>query len=101
MVIKLDLKKAYDRIEWAFIRDTLTKLCSPENLIDVIMLCVTFASFRILWNGETTKEFKPTRGLRQRDFLSPYLFVLYHEKLGHLIEEKVMLGLWKSISLNR
>lgn len=92
MMVKLDLEKAYDRLEWSFIKDTLMKLSIPPNLIGVIMLCVPSTSFRVLWNGKVTEEFKATQGLKQGDPLSPYLFVLCLERLGHLIEEKVGLG---------
>lgn len=83
MIIKLDLEKAYDRIEWSFVRDTLQDVGLPGNLIGAIMKCVTSGTCRLLWNGEETKTFKPSRRLRQGDPLSSFLFVLCLERFSH------------------
>ncbi|KAF7834640.1 putative ribonuclease H protein At1g65750 family [Senna tora] len=50
---------------------------------------------RILWNGNQTEEFLPTRGIRQGDPLSPYIFVLCIEKLSHIIQDMVEDNRWK------
>lgn len=65
------------------------------------MLCISLAKFQIIWNGETTTAFTSSRGLRQGDPISPYLFVLCLERLGHMIEEKVEEGRWNPVSLSR
>lgn len=65
------------------------------------MECVSGPSMSILWNGEKTESFKPLRGLRQGDLLSPYLFVLCMERLCHLIDEAVEDKKWKPIRLSR
>jgi len=67
MAIKLDLEKAYDRLNWSFIRNTLLELRLPQVMVDVIMLCITSCSMRILWNGEPTDCLHPSRGTRQGD----------------------------------
>jgi len=63
MAIKLDLEKAYDRLRWDFINDTLTKMRLLDRLIQVIMNCVSSCTLNILWNGEPTETFQPTRGI--------------------------------------
>ena len=97
MAIKLDLEKAYDKLKWPFIRETLMKARLPQLLVEVIMNYVTLTSFNILWHGEKTESFKPTRGVRQGDPLSPYLFVLCVDRLNHIIKEAVSNGDWKPI----
>ncbi|MCH86708.1 RNA-directed DNA polymerase (Reverse transcriptase), partial [Trifolium medium] len=73
MIIKLDLEKAYDRLEWNFIEDTLMKLQLPHQLISLIMKCISPNSLSLNWNGSITDSFKSSRGLRQGDPISPYL----------------------------
>ncbi|KAG7543761.1 Ribonuclease H-like superfamily [Arabidopsis thaliana x Arabidopsis arenosa] len=101
MLLKLDLEKAYDRIRWDFLEDTLTAARFPEKWVSWIMSCVTGPSMSLLWNGEKSDSFKPLRGLRQGDPLSPYLLVLCLERLCHLIDYSVCSGEWKPISLSR
>jgi len=75
MAVKIDLEKAYDRIRWPFVRETLLEARLPQKIIDVIMVYVTSVSFGILWHGIPTDKFKPTRGIRQGILRRPiYLF---------------------------
>ena len=76
VAIKIDLEKAYDRLEWSFIRDTLGLLKFPSHLISLIMSYVSTSSISVLYNGGALKPFLPSRGIRQMDPLSPYLFIL-------------------------
>lgn len=101
MAIKIDFEKAYDRLRWSFIRDTMLQMNLPLLLVNIIMECVTTASLRVLWNGEPTDSFKPTRGVRQGDPLSPYLFVMCMERFYQTIEEAIVENRWKPIRASR
>lgn len=101
MAIKIDFEKAYDRLRWSFIRHSLTELRLPQNMVDVMMRCISSTSLQVLWNGETTESFVPTRGIRQGDPLSPYIYVICMESLTHLIEEAVQVGSWKAVRASR
>ena len=101
MAIKIDLEKAYDRLEWHFIRDILLLFNFPASLIKLILSCVSSSSISVLFNGGKLEEFQPSRGIRQGDPLSPYLFILCMELLGFLIHEKCEANLWTPLKVAR
>lgn len=70
MAIKIDLEKAYDCLEWSFIRDTLKLFNFPNHLTSLIMSCVSTSSISMLFNEGGLDYFLPTRGIRQGDPLS-------------------------------
>eukprot|EP00253_Pinus_taeda_P028927 PITA_28927 len=84
-VIKIDLSKAYDRINWIYLRMLLTHLGFKYDFIKWIMGCISSISFAILINGAASPFFKGYRGLRQGCPLSPLLFLLVAEGLSQLI----------------
>ena len=71
MEIKIDLEKAYDKLEWSFIRDMLLRINLPVDLIDLIMSCVSLVSPSIMFNGVPLEPIFPLRGVRQGHPLSP------------------------------
>ena len=70
------------------------------RFIGWISECISTVSFSILVNGSITKHFRPSRGLRQGDPLSPYLFILDQEVLSRLIDREFMLGSIKGVKMN-
>jgi len=88
----VDLEKAYDRLKWGFIKNTIQETGCKAKLIELIMYCITSTDLNVNWNGNRTESFKPLRGLRQGDPLSPYIFALCMDKLSHLILDSVESG---------
>ncbi|CAL9024262.1 unnamed protein product [Prunus brigantina] len=98
---KIDLSKAYDKLKWSFIEQTLAEIGIGETSLHLIMSYVKNVSYKIILNGELTESFKPQRDVRQGDPLSPYLFVLCMEKFSHIIAARVLKKKWKAVRAAR
>ena len=87
MAVKLDMSKAYDSVEWIFLEKVMRKLGFNERWINLMMFCVKTVLYSVLVNGEPKGLIRPTRGIRQGDPLSPFLFLLCTEGLHSLISK--------------
>jgi len=83
--IKLDMSKAYDRVEWGFLGDILRLLGFQNSWVQLVMGCISTVRYRIRVNGVLSDEISPERGLRQGDPMSPYLFLLCAEGFSALL----------------
>ena len=96
--LKVDLEKAYDRMEWSFIIRCLEFHNLDTQLVNLIMDCISKASSSVLINGQKTETFLHSRGLRQGDPMSPYIFNICLEYLtsliNHACEEKRWTPFW-------
>lgn len=76
MALKIDLEKAYDGVRWDFVMDCLRELQVPLLFLYLIHSCMLTASVQLLSNGDRGVDFQPTRGFREGDLLSLYLFCI-------------------------
>lgn len=84
MAFKTDMSKAYDRIEWLFLKGILNAMGFCRQWITWIMGCVTSIFYFVLINGQPCGHITPERGIRQGDPLSIFLFVFCTEGLIHI-----------------
>ena len=98
---KLDLSKVYDRVDWAFLEKVQMKLGFHRTWVRWIMSCVSSIRFSIRFNGVLTDSFTPTRGLRQGDPLSPYLFLFVADALSMALQNETRNGNLEELKITR
>ena len=88
ILCKLDIEKTYDNVDCLFF-SVMQKMGFGEKWIGWIKWCISTASFSMLVNGTSTGFFQSSRGLRQGDPLSPYLFVIVMEVFSCFLKRAV------------
>lgn len=88
VMVKVDMAKAYDRVDWQFLVHFLGSFGFPVKFCSLIMECVSTPWFSIIINGTTRSFFKLSRELRQGDPISPYLFIIKEEDSTRLTRKQ-------------
>lgn len=90
-LIKIDLRKAYDTVKWGFVEEMLYGLTFPCKFIKWVMECIRIPQYQITINGGLYGKIIGKKGLRQKDSISPLLFVIcmeYFEQKGFAYHTK-------------
>ena len=99
VIVKLDFEKAYDSVSWEFLFYMMGRLGFCEKWVQWIRACLESATVSVLVNGSPTKEFKPTRGLRQGDPMAPFLFLIVAQGLSGLVKQATRKNLLSGIKI--
>lgn len=99
--LKIDISKAYDRLEWGFIRSMMEKFGFNMTWINRVMKLVQSVSYTFLQNGGTFGEIVPQRGVRQGDPISPYIYIMCAEGFSAIIRRNEEVGLLHDCTIVR
>jgi hypothetical protein len=92
ILLKLDITKAFDTVDWSFLLEVLRKMGFGHRILACICALLLTASTRVLLNGSPGSRVANRCGLRQGDPLSPQLFILVMEVLHHMLEKATQAG---------
>lgn len=95
ITLKVDITKAFDTVRWYFILNCLKALQFPDIYISWVASCLTTTSFSVGINENLHGYFKGSRGLRQGDPISPYMFGLAMNILSKMLNDAAALGKFK------
>ena len=101
VALKLDISKAYDRVDWGFLQFMLRKMGFAKKWISWLMLCISTVEDFVLFNGTVVGSVVPRRGFRQGCPLSPYLLIVCAEGLYAMIRDSEASGALHDCSVCR
>ena len=101
MATKLDMRNAYDRVEWSYLEAVMKKMGFGEQWIKLMMVYVKTVTYSTPINGQLKGLINPTHSIRQGDPFPPFPFLLCTEGLHGLISQEATLGNLSGFSICR
>jgi hypothetical protein len=98
-MLKIDLAKAFDKIEWRFIVSALARKGLHNHFINLVYACISTPTFSVIVNGQSFAKFNSTRGIRQGCPLIPYLFVIALNEISLMLQYALQANHLTCISL--
>ncbi|KAK1422577.1 hypothetical protein QVD17_17860 [Tagetes erecta] len=99
LIFKVDFNKAFDSVNWQFIDSILLQMNFPKRWRSWVMGILKSSKASVLINGSPTKEFYYSRGVRQGDPLSPFIFLVVMEAFNWVMNKASSIGLFRGIQL--
>lgn len=99
--LKIDISKAYNRLEWHFIENMLMRFGFSEVWVARIMKYICSVTYSFLHDGVIFGDVTPQRGICQGDPISPYIFILCAEGLSAIIRQNEEVGMLHGCSIAR
>lgn len=99
--MKVDLEKAFDCLDWVYLRLVIHKIGIQASVVEWIMACVSNVQSVVVINGYPRTFFKARRGLRQGYSLSPLLFILAMDGLSLHIKNAMSKGHFLTLHLGK
>jgi hypothetical protein len=97
--LKLDFSKAYDRIDLAFLFLAMERFGFPVEFFKMVKLLFLDAGACVSVNGNLTKRFSISQGVRQGCPVAPYLFLIIGEVLNLCVKDEERAGHIRAITL--
>ncbi|GKV48207.1 hypothetical protein SLEP1_g55033 [Rubroshorea leprosula] len=98
-LFKVNFEKAYDKVCWGFINYMMLRMGFCETWRRWIQECLRSSSVSIIVNGSPTRQFTVTKGIRQGDSLSPFLFLIVAEGLNGMVTAAIEKKLYKGVTM--
>lgn len=92
MALKLDISKAYDHVNWLYLKRRIQQMDFCSKWIQWMMLCVSTVQYNVCFNGSHIGPIIPRRGLRHWDPISLYLFLLCVDGLSNSLKKAEVNG---------
>ncbi|GKV24110.1 hypothetical protein SLEP1_g33762 [Rubroshorea leprosula] len=100
-LFKVDFEKAYDKVSWDFLDYMLMRMGFCCTWRGWILECLQSSMVSVLVNGSPSRQFPVSKGLRQGDPLSPFLFLIVAEGLNGLTSSAVEKELYKGVTVGK